>query len=148
MQDAYDTKKPSKLIRSLETKRLTGNLTPGELRILKDAYRRREEVERVAPNQNKTEPEQGSEPVIIPYVSPEEAERIIAGLDKQFQEKVMGKIKSKQEEQGGLPAEAEASGGGRGLQDYLTAVKAELPRVPFQDEDSHIDLSKLGNTKT
>ena len=101
----------------------------------------------------KLEESHDAELPIIPRISSKEAEKIIEGLDRQFEEKVMNRVRKQREggEQKEVRGEVPESGvigqrdkaGGANLQDYLTAVKAERPDVPFSDSDSHFDLSKL-----
>jgi len=74
-----------------------------------------------------------------PKISEREVEEIISVINKQFQEKVMDKIRDK----GHAEPKPIAPGEGRSLQDYLSLVHAEGPSEPFADEDSNFDLSKL-----
>ena len=96
--------------------------------------------------------DENAQPVIIPQISSEEADKIIAGINEQFEEKVMKKLRppampplAKVEPQALLPERAKRGDGERGtdLQDYLQAIKAERPSVPFADTDSQMDLAKL-----
>lgn len=94
-------------------------------------------------------------PAVVPRISAEEAEKIILHLDEQFEQKVLSRLPKAKNI---APAPASSApdkvpdftinpageiDSGRNLQDYLASVRAEPPRLPFQDEDSHIDLSKL-----
>ena len=63
-----------------------------------------------------------------PPISHEQADEIIEGLNKQFEEKIMSKRRD--------------VATGRNLQEYLALVQ-EKPRLPFAGEESQIDLSKL-----
>lgn len=69
-------------------------------------------------------------PKLEPHpITAEQAEQIILGLNKQFEEKVMS--------QRMLPE------AGQNLQEYISRIKVEKPRLPFAGEESHIDLEKL-----
>lgn len=72
-------------------------------------------------------------------ISEADAEKIIADLNQQFEEKILGKTKSASVQSPGPES-------GRGLQDYVQTVHDRMPSVPFADEDSHFDLSKLVRT--
>ena len=96
--------------------------------------------------------DENAQPVIIPQISSDEADKIIAGINEQFEEKVMKKLRppampplAKTEPQASRAAVSEPDDHGRGtdLQDYLQAIKAERPSVPFADTDSQMDLAKL-----
>ena len=100
--------------------------------------------------------------VIIPQISSEEADKIIDHFNQQFEEKVMKKLKippaphvpaqtiqsiqarqSPENSVGPVMPVTDQAKPGPDLQDYLQAIKGELPNVPFADEDSQIDLHKL-----
>ncbi len=90
-----------------------------------------------------TKPQQDDRPpVIIPAISPEEAEKIISHLNQQFEEKVLKKLKRPAIPPAEPSSSGQAVGDGRNLQEYLTSVLRERPKLPFLDEDSHMDLSK------
>lgn len=92
---------------------------------------------------------------IIPQITNEETDKIIDHFNQQFEEKVMKKVKTSEVAQVAPPTIQEVESAvsaaalgpdrerGADLQDYLQTVRAELPNVPFADEDSKIDLSKL-----
>ena len=141
----------SRLTRDLEIKRQTGALTDNETSLLKEVDELWENIAKAnaqkkapaIPGQNiydlksKTlfqesgDPGQPSHPV-IPQISPEQADKIIAGINEQFEEKVLKKIKEK------TPT------GGRSLQDYLSTFKpGDLGNIPLASDDSRIDFSKL-----
>lgn len=142
----------SSLTRELEQKRQLGTLTGQEGKILRDLE---DLTERIA-NFNKALPprptgvasddhDEVQPPLVIPKISEEEAEKIISHLNEQFEQKVLAKLPRKADNSstgraiGAPPAEA----GGRNLQDYLVSLRDEKPKLPFIDEDSHFDLSKL-----
>src|SRR3989338_175602 len=64
-----------------------------------------------------------------PMITTEFAEEIISGLNKQFEDKIMP-------ERAGVES-------GRNLQEYLSHIQSQKPRLPFANEESHIDLDKL-----
>lgn len=160
------------LVRSLEAKRQANNLTAEERQWLKEidqiientANHHREMSERrglyafahdassvydLKRGRIQEEPENGKDGAIL-KISEEEADRIISSLNKQFEEKVLKKFQervslntsaeSKTVDFDSSPADVPQ---GRNLQEHLSAIRAERPDFPFQDEDSHIDLSKL-----
>jgi len=159
------------LSRELERKRQVGELTNTERLWLRqiDAlteriYNFNRESYESQPNESGTvvydmdqkirlEESQSTEDPGVAKISNEEAEKIIETLDKQFEEKVMNRIrkqndtaKQKVETDRVSVAEVLAGGsasGGMNLQDYMTAIRAKRPTVPFADNDSHFDLSKL-----
>ena len=72
----------------------------------------------------------------IPVITYELADQIITGLNKQFEKNIMSNRNF-------IESAAVASEQGRNLQDYLSHIQTQAPRLPFADEESHIDLSKL-----
>lgn len=169
----------SKLLRSLESKRLTGKaLTDEEHMLLQDGDKLFQDIARFN-EQVKAQPLPGptvydlsqsrkvpedpaSAPVIIPRISEEEADRIIAGFNKQFEEKIMNKIRESHQgapesepkplvtkapesvEHGSASDDAQAKAQrGRSLQEYLGTIQEPQHTVPFADEDSGFELSKL-----
>lgn len=164
----------SRQLRELEFKRQSGAVLTDEEKsllretdqLLQDIAKHNEQLKNLPQtqeslydlNQSKHVPADDAEaqPPVIPQISDEEANRIIAGIDQQFEEKVMSRIR----QQGGgsaAPAprdqrnapdpEPEAERGeqpkGRSLQEYLSVIKTPEHPVPFADEDSGFDLSKL-----
>ena len=100
------------------------------------------------------EPEEAPPNLSVPKISSSEAERIISLLDQQFEEKVMKKIRERHPlENAALPEQLEfgppeqASAAGQSLDEYLTKVRADRPNLPFLDEDSYKDLSKLAPSR-
>lgn len=146
----------SRLARELEQKRQTGTLSSAETKwqaavddLIERIVRYNSQLaapEDVSPKiynlgkqQFVTEPpEQPS--LVQPKISETEAEHIISGFEKQFEEKVMNKIREQKSES----ADSD-TGSGRSLQDYLSSIKADLPEEPFGDHDSQFDLSKLAH---
>ena len=137
----------TKLAKKLETKRQTSNLTDQEQAILKNIDNSRQNVV----NQNlkssskiaKDLPDEstyristgeivhskeGQRVGYIPNISSEQADEIISKFNEQFQEKVMSKIHKSD------PSN---------IQNNLSAASDDRPLVPFADEDSSFDLSKL-----
>jgi hypothetical protein len=166
----------SRLTRDLETKRQFGTLTDQEQAFLQRLDQLWEKISKYNQSlekpgafqprpmiynlpQNKiSEEEVYQKPVIIPNISSKEADKIISHLNEQFEEKIMKKLRERENKElfgadsvpksqvgGGEDFSAGIAPGGQGrsLQDYLTSVRAERPNLPFADEDSHIDLSKL-----
>lgn len=95
-------------------------------------------------------PEPAVDTVVIPKISNSEADQIIAGLDQQFADKVLKKLKDRVEvdakpawEVKDFKVEADVHGEGKNLYDYLAKVRTQLPETPFADEDSQKDLSKM-----
>lgn len=149
----------SRLARGLETKRQAGELTRYESDQLREIDALWERIAKYN-QQTKTGPLpprrprefEPPPPLIIPQISAAEADKIIAGLNRQFEEKVMKKIERPlppplEDEAQGAAEEAKApigdSRSGRSLQDFLVNVRSERPAIPFADEDSNIDLSRL-----
>lgn len=160
----------SQLLRELERKRQSGSLTAAEAQKLREIDELLEDIAKFNRKNQDTAPLGGhpvynladqklSEateyvpPMIVPNVSGTEAQEIISELDQQFEEKVLSKLRKKA---GPDSLTGPASGGpedfsiskgpaeeGRSLQEHLANVKAEVPNLPFMDEDSHFDLSKL-----
>lgn len=89
--------------------------------------------------------------VAVPKISEDQAEKIILGLNEQFADKVLKKLKDRPEAVAAAePWEVsdfsikEAPGvPGESLSQYLSRIRAELPEHPFADEDSSRDLSRL-----
>lgn len=149
-----------KLARTLETKRSTGELTRGERTLLDEIDRKRglagqnhankqppimafaHRVYDLSKSQfleNAADPK----PVEIPKISAEQAENIISDLNQQFEEKILGQIRTKQAPGPVAPSPASINpGSGTNLTDYIAAVTAP-GKVPFMNETSHIDLNKL-----
>ncbi len=160
-------------VRELETKRQLGNLTAEErlgLKAIDELYEDMAKFNQrllqkpagtghavTMPVYDLRQGSLGSEtpyqnPVIIPSISPEEADKIISNLNKQFRDKVLAKLKRPPRldrelpvspKSQGLPQEPGLAIPGRSLEDYLAKLRAEPPSLPFLDEDSHTDLSKL-----
>lgn len=163
----------AKLVRGLEQRRQGGALTDSEAglirdgdQLLQDIARYNEQIEKAPPtsemtydlSQSRQVADSPSEPLVIPNISAEEADRIIAGFNQQFEEKVMAKIRK---DQAAIaeppatytfeppPAEIPVAGAppqGRSLQDYLETMKEPVHTIPFADDDSSFDLSKLVNS--
>ena len=102
----------------------------------------------------KSSPQEADEnyfPAVVPKISEREADKIISGLNEQFADKVLKKLKDHESEVAAAqPWEVkdfsvpQAPGvPGESLSQYLTRIRAELPDHPFGDEDSSRDLSKL-----
>lgn len=141
----------SRLTRELEMKRQTGVLTVNEISLLKEvdelwgsiakANSQKKPPAATGPNtydlknkrifQENADSGKPSHPV-TPQISSEQADKIIAEINEQFEEKVLKKIKEK------TPAS------GRSLQDYLSTFKPGDPgNIPLASDDSRIDFSKL-----
>lgn len=148
-----------KLVRGFEQRRQLGTLTFEEAKILRNADEILENIARFnravrrhpaqfsgqisAPHVYDLQTgaiteETGEVPttVVIPKISQAEADKIISQLNEQFQERVLKKLKRN-------PPPESSDEEGTTLQDYLASIRAEGPNLPFMDEDSHIDLSKL-----
>lgn len=89
-------------------------------------------------------------PVTAPKISEGEADKIITGLNEQFADKVLKKIKDKPQvaaaeawEVKDFSIEGAPQSPGESLSQYLSRIRAELPEHPFADEDSSRDLSRL-----
>ena len=120
----------SQLTRQLENQRQLGSLTREEKESLREIdqfwekiakYNERKDLRgstggELVYNLQQSKlvtPEEHKQPPVIPNISSQEAEKIIAGLNQQFEEKVLSKLKE--------PAPA----AGRNLQDYLQVIKSE-----------------------
>ena len=144
----------SRLIRELEIKRQTGVLTDNETSQLKEvdelwenmakANARKKPPAVLGQNiydlKNKRifqESEDSIKPErpIIPQISSRQADEIIAGINEQFEEKVLKKIRERDHVAG--------STAGRSLQDYLSTFKSGSRNIPLAGDDSRIDLNKL-----
>ena len=147
----------STLTRDLETKRQLGSLSSAEKTLVAEIDTLWQDISwfnnqasagktAVAPDQIYSlkdskfvdSAKQEPKPELHP-ISAEVAEEIISGLNKQFEEKVMSKLHR--------DGESVASGAvgepGRNLQEYLSHIHDQKPRLPFAGEESHIDLQKL-----
>ena len=162
-----------KLIRELESRRQIGKLTSQEQEWLREIDALMENMTKFnqkLPNsqnrggtqelvydvkQSKFLPEEPiQKPINTPNISEYQAEQIISNLNRQFEEKVLKKLKKPvvPEDAGkdtGMTEHSDFSGGlnapqpGRNLRDYLSEVQTDRPNLPFMDEDSHMDLGKL-----
>ncbi|OGE76934.1 MAG: hypothetical protein A3C85_01340 [Candidatus Doudnabacteria bacterium RIFCSPHIGHO2_02_FULL_48_21] len=137
----------SMLTRDLEMKRELGHLSDAEKAILsqiddlwediakynqsadKNTPPPAEQVYNLAESKMQDVPEEAAPPAHQP-ISYEQADQIIEGLNKQFEEKIMSKQRHDLE-------------AGRNLQEYMAAVQNKKLRIPFAGEESQIDLSKL-----
>ena len=100
-----------------------------------------------------TAPEESADPVFAPKISGDEADRIIQAINRQFREKVLSKIDRRQkfrfpprlERQSPQEHSTNMTGApdGRNLEDYISSIRGNLPNLPFADEDSHFDLSRM-----
>ncbi len=162
----------TKLARMLELKRQEANLTEterGSLREIDDITEKMSNINRkkslfdstppaIEPrnqsvynlkNQSLQEEPERDFPIFVPKISDADADKIIATLNEQFEEKVLKKLKSRpfpelsidQQLSDFSSADTEEAAG-RSLQEYLSAIKAERPDQPFGDEDSDMDTSK------
>ncbi|TSA45982.1 hypothetical protein D4R52_01400 [bacterium] len=172
--DAASSDSLSKLTRDLEKKRQIGALTAAEQRQLRDIDELQERItqfnQKVAGGvlsgqtgagaqvynmtDHTLEDESAQEakpPLIVPKISAEEADKIVATLNQQFEDKVLSKLREQKSEIvqiPDVPPVYSAAGSpnpvaGRSLQDYLTVIRQDKPSVPFADEDSKFDISKL-----
>lgn len=159
----------SRLTRDLESKRQFGTLSDAERNFLRDIDQIWERISRYNQDLKKADPPPGTnlydlskqkvssepvyeKPVIIPSVSDKEADEIISHLNEQFEEKILKKLRA-EGKQISLAPEAKSvedhipekmpEHPGRSLNDFLSTVRASRPKLPFMDEDSHFDLSKL-----
>lgn len=96
--------------------------------------------------------ENGKEKIAPPKINTEQANQIILELNRQFEQKVLKKIKTNQEDkplaeapQPDFQAALSVIQEGRPLSDYLETIRThdERPNRPFLDADSHKDLSQL-----
>lgn len=162
-----------KLVRGLEEKRQVGELTEAEANVLRSIDAAKEKIaqyNRVRAGRRESgyslgvgakplydlrtgklseEPEDHL-PAFVPKISQDQADQIISDINEQFESKVLKKIRRYPDlEKPADPSLADFRANpnhdqqGRNLQDYLTAVRAERPNVPFLDEDSHADLSRI-----
>lgn len=166
----------SRAVRGLENKRQLGALTQQEALWLKQADGLMERIARYG-RKSAENPKYGSvyqslpqvydqrtgvigdeteipPAVFVPNITDEQADEIVAELNRQFEEKVLKTLKKKPvlaappaqplNDFGNLPERGAEEG--RNLRDYLTAVKAERPDSAFSDADSSMDLAKLKTT--
>ena len=154
----------SKLVRDLEHRRQTGELTSEEKEYLREIDAMLEKIAHAAkagtqvPTPARTSPtvynmgtgdmsEDAEEqvPFFIPNISGEQADKIIADLNKQFEEKVLKKLRQKPailrtEVSDFGPGDAELPSG-TNLSEHIKEIAGELPESSFADEDSQKDLS-------
>lgn len=135
-----------KIARTLERKRQTGTLTPSEKACFEEIGRL---LERIASHnkrfasglsQNTNPREEFSEKgssVFIPQISNVEADRIAASITRQFETKVLSKLKMHQR----LEDLDEGEREGRALNEYIDSLRSDFrPGEPFSDEDSQAFL--------
>lgn len=164
-----------KLARDMEAKRQLHTLTPGEekwLAAIDDLVGKAAQfnravaggegadmpesiVERVynLKEGRLTAPEESLDPVFVPKITADEADKIIRTINQQFREKVLSKLDQRQkfrfpprlEEESPQEHSNNATGApdGRNLDDYVSSIRGNLPNLPFADEDSHFDLSRM-----
>lgn len=147
--------------RDLEMQREVGKLTDRETawlgmadKLLEKISKFNREIQNQRPIMPEATPRPGEEdyypPPIVPGISAEMADRIIADLNKQFEEKVLRNLDHppSPEPPGSaatIPDFGHETGisGGRTLQDYFQAISPRQAAKPFLDEDSHTDLRKF-----
>lgn len=143
------------LTRDLETKRQLGHLTVEEKTTLVEIgtlwqdiarFNNQAKIQKASPvsvpiyslaEHKLVEPHQPAPvPPEIPSITHEQANEIITGLNRQFEEKVMSRRSAT------LPY-SPAVGAGRNLQDYISHLQSQKSSLPFAGEESHIDLDVL-----
>ena len=156
----------AKMVRGLEERRQTGALTADEQGWLRETDGMLEKISsaakagRTSPpaaprkspfpqvyqigSEVRDEEEPTERVAYVPNISGEQADQIIADLDKQFEEKVMAKLRERQT----FPKDPGSDFGsvsdlppGRSLGDHAGEIRNDLPTEPFADEDSKKDLS-------
>lgn len=145
------TDQMARLTRDLEERRQLGQLTENELNILHqlDAFQQQVSSDEGQPAGNQfLNPEEDEEADLLAapsaYVTEYQADKIIEGFEQQFKDKVLNRVKHPRKVKNlthvSRPSGASA---GRGLQEYMMALRHERLADAFSDPDSSVDLAKF-----
>jgi len=146
-----------KFVNLLETKRQTSVLTEPEVSWLNDIDILRENIasfnKGVFSVPADAAVSRGPQFGPSAEISEEEANKIIRDFEMQFENKVLKKLKvqgpskatTKSLPDFSVPVPAEPKG--QDLDGYLSSLQVAEPSIPFLDEDSHMDLSKIKHRK-